>query len=128
MDFAVHQLGHALSAKYDILHGESLAATWPAWARYVYRGNVPRFAKYARTVWAVQAEDDEAAAQAGINATVEFFRAIGMPVTLTEAVGSRVKQDIGSLAEHCTYHGTRTIGAFKVLDYDDVRAIYESAV
>jgi alcohol dehydrogenase YqhD (iron-dependent ADH family) len=124
----VHQLGHALSAKYDILHGESLAATWPAWARYVYRVNVPRFAKYARTVWAVQADDDEAAALAGIGATVGFFRDIGMPVTLTEAAGDRAKGDVEALAEHCTYHGARTIGAFKVLGASEIREIYLSAL
>jgi len=34
MDFSGHQLGHALSGKYDIPHGESLTIAWPAWAKY----------------------------------------------------------------------------------------------
>ena len=33
-DFSVHKFGHALSAKYDVAHGASLAAVWGAWAKY----------------------------------------------------------------------------------------------
>ena len=128
MEFSVHQFGSPLSARYDTAHGASLAATWPAWAKYVYREDIPRFAKYARNVWGVALDDDEAAALAGIAATKEFFSSIGMPVTLTEAVGDHVKEDIDVLTDICTYQNTRTIGAFKVLDTDAVRAIYQSAV
>ena len=128
MDFSVHQLGQALSARYDTAHGASLAAAWPAWARYVYRDDIPRFAKYARNVWGVEADDDEAAAVAGITATEGYFRSIGMPVTLTEAEGDRVKEDIDLLAETCSFHRTRTIGSFRVLDIEDMRAIYNSAI
>ena len=31
-DFAVHQLGHELSAMFDTAHGASLATVWGAWA------------------------------------------------------------------------------------------------
>ena len=47
-DFSVHKLGHALSAKYDVAHGASLAAVWGSWAKYIYGGAVDRFARYAR--------------------------------------------------------------------------------
>jgi len=127
MDFSVHQLGHALSGKYNIPHGESLSAVWPAWARFVYRDDIPRFAKYARTVWGVGTSGDEAAV-AGIDATEGFFRSLGMPVTLVEAAGVRVKGDIDKLTELCTYHLTRSIGEFKVLGAEEIRAIYQSAL
>jgi len=128
MDFAVHQLGHALSAKYDIPHGESLTIAWPSWARFVYRENTPRFARYAHNVWDVTDNDDEKAAIAGIIATEEYFRSLGMPVTLSESVGAKAKGDIEQLVEHCTYHGARTIGTFKVLGADEIRAIYQAAI
>ena len=128
MDFAVHQLGHALSGKYDIPHGESLSIAWPAWARYVYRDDVARFAKYARTVWNVADADDEAAALEGIAATVEYMRSISMPVTLTESVGDKCKDDIDLLTERCTYNYTRTIGAFKVLEAEAIKTIYKSVI
>jgi len=128
LDFAVHQLGHALSAKYDIPHGESLSIAWPAWAKYVYRDDTSRFAKFARTVWGVTAKDDETASLAGITATVEFFRSLEMPVTLPEAVGMKCKNDVDALAELCSYNKSRTIGSFKVLDYDAIKAIYQFMV
>lgn len=128
LDFAVHQLGHPLSAKYDIAHGVSLAVTWASWARYVYRDDVARFAKFARQVVGIKEADDEIAAVMGIDATEEFFRSIGIPVTLTEAIGEKVRDDIDELAELCSFGRTRTIGAFRALDHDDIRAIYQAAL
>ena len=67
-DFAPHQLGHALSEKFDVYHGESLTAIWSSWARYVLDTDVSRFARFARNVWGVEAADDKEAALAGIAA------------------------------------------------------------
>ena len=128
LDFAVHQLGHALSGKYDIPHGESLSVAWAAWARYVYRSDVARFARYARTVWGVQNADDESAALEGIAKTEDYFRLIKMPVTLTEAVGEGCKNDVEELADSCTYQQMRTIGSFKVLDYNAIKDIFAAMV
>ena len=48
----VHQLEHALSGEYDqIAHGVGLAVLFPTWAKYIYKHNVPRFARFARRVW-----------------------------------------------------------------------------
>ena len=128
MDFAVHQLGHTISGRYDIPHGESLSIAWPAWAKYVYRHDVARFAKYANEVWNISETDDEAAALKGIEATTEFFREINMPVTLNEAIGEECKNDAEILADFCTYHKTRTIGSFKVLDLEAIKDIYQSMI
>jgi len=124
MDFAVHQLGHTLSGKYDVPHGESLSIAWAAWARYVFEHDIARFAQYARNVWNIKNTDDKAAALEGISATEDFFRQIKMPVTLTESVGEGCKNDIDELADFCTYHKTRTIGSFKVLDVEDIKEIF----
>ncbi len=126
-DFSVHQLGHALSAKYDIPHGESLSAVWGAWAKTVYKQNIPRFAQYGRSIWRVFEHDDEAAALVGIEATNQYFRFLGMPVSLTEAIGAHSAADIDALTDLCTYRGTRAIGSFKVLGAEEIRAIYCAA-
>ena len=128
LEFSVHQLGHTLSAKYDLPHGESLSISWPAWAKYVYRDDVERFALYARNVWGIEEADDAAAAVAGIDATIQYFRSIGAPVTLTEAAGEGAVGDIDELVDICTFRGTRTIGSFKTLDADDIRLIYKAAL
>ena len=128
MDFAVHQLGHAISGKYDIPHGESLTIMWASWAKYVYRSDIARFARYARNVWGVKNNDDEAAALEGIAMTENYFQSITMPISLTEAVGENCKNDVEELADFCTYHQIRTIGAFKVLDYNAIKDIFAAAV
>lgn len=126
-DFSVHQLGHALSAQYDIPHGESLSAVWPAWAQMVYQDDVPRFAQYARTVWQVIQPDDEEAARAGIDATTAYFRTLGMPVNISAVAGVLTTEEIDHLTALCTYHGTRTIGSFRILDSEAIRSIYRAS-
>jgi len=128
LDFAVHQLGHAISGKYDTPHGESLAIAWPAWAKYVYKHDIARFARYARNVWGVTNADDETAAFEGIVATEDYFRQITMPVRLTEAEGEDCKNDIEELADYCTYHQTRAIGVFKKLDFEAIKEILKLMV
>ena len=63
-DFATHRLEHELGGMFDVAHGAGLAALWGSWARYVYKDCLPRFKKFARTVWNIAADDtDEAVAR-----------------------------------------------------------------
>ena len=127
-DFAPHQLGHALSEKFDVYHGESLTAIWSSWARYVLDTDVSRFARFARNVWGVEAADDKEAALAGIAAQKAFFRSIGMPVRIPAlSCGRQDEAGLADLASRCSYGRTRTIGTFRVLGYDDILAIYQLA-
>lgn len=128
-DFAVHQLGHALSAKYDVAHGVSLSAVWPAWARYVAGADgFRRFAQFARRVWAVDEAGDEAAARLGIERQTAFFRSLGMPVSLPElGFGVLTEGDLADLAARCSYGHSRTIGSFRVLDEAAMAAVYRAA-
>jgi len=129
LDFSVHQLGHALSGKYGVPHGESLSMMWASWAGYVYTDDPTRFAQYARNIWGYsKSDDDVAAALFGISMTRSFFKGIGAPVSLTEALGEITEDDIDALAELCSYNHTRTIGAFKVLGVEDMKAIYRAAL
>ena len=60
-DFSVHKFGHALSAKYDVAHGASLAAVWGAWAKYQYDEETVlwRFARFAEKVWGITEGSDQ---------------------------------------------------------------------
>lgn len=123
-DFSVHQLGHELSGMFDIPHGESLSAMWGAWARYVMETDISRFAKYAREIWSIQESDDRATAQQGIQATEDFFRSIGMPTTLGQAVGTQEDAVLRLLARKCSFGGTRTIGSFCPLNENEIYQVY----
>ncbi len=84
--FINHKIGHEFSAMYDTAHGASLAIAFPAWAKYNYRHNIPRFAQYAVRVWGCEMNyaDPEQTALAGIQATEDFFRSLGMPVRMSD--------------------------------------------
>ena len=126
-DWACHQLGMAISALYDSTHGATLTAVWAAWSRYVKEANVARFAQFARKVYGVTEADDEKAAEEGILRTNAFFRSLGMPLSLTELLGHELTdEEIEKIAWECTFGRKRTIGAFKVLGYDDIVAIYKA--
>jgi len=121
---AVHQLEHALSGEYDrIAHGAGLAVLFPAWAKYVYKYNIPRFAQFARRVWDVTEADDEKAALLGIEAMENYFASIDMPLKLRDF---DIENNPDRLAELCTFGKTRTVKTYVELDYDKIKEIFES--
>ena len=129
-DFAVHQLGHELSARFDFAHGATLSAMWGSWAEYCMETDPARFAQYGVSVWGLDpagGSQEELARQA-IARTVDYFRSLGMPTCLTElGCGLQSEEELKELARRCTFYGARTIGAFRVLDEADILAIYRAA-
>ena len=97
-DWASHQIGHEISAKYDTAHGASLAVVFPAWMKTVYTHDVKRFVQFATRVWGVDpaGKTDEAIALEGIANMQAFFVSLGMPATLEQAGGKA--EDIPALA------------------------------
>ncbi len=126
-DFSVHKLGHALSAKYDVTHGASLAAVWGSWAEELYRECLPRFSRFAEKVWSVTAETEEAAAKEGIERTVQFFKSIGMPTSLSELGVSPSDEDIEKLALDATMNDSVKLSRIRPLGKDDIARIYQRA-
>ena len=117
-----------MSEKFDIIHGESLSAMWASYARYVAPSNYARFAQYARKVWGVTEANDERAALAGIAATEDYFRSLGMPVCIAQLpCGAQDEAGLEDLALRCSRDRSRTIGTFRVLNYDDMLKIYQQA-
>ena len=120
----VHQLEHALSGEYEkIAHGAGLAVLFPAWAKYVYQYNISRFAQFARRVWDVVEDDDKLAAEKGIECLEEFFKRIGMPLSLREFDIPR--ECTSRLAELCTFGKSREISSLISLNYEKVKEIYD---
>ena len=123
-DWSVHQLGHEISARFDLAHGASLAAVWGSWAGYVSEQRPARFARFARNVWGIQMDEERAAAEAGINATVDFFASLGMHTGFDSCIGLQTDEICADMAYRCAYEGTRTIGTLRVLGQADIEQIY----
>lgn len=129
-DWATHQLQHELSGLFDVTHGAGLAAIWPSWARYVYKENVDRFVRFAVNVLGVENDytDPEGTALKGIAAMEKFYHAIGMPVNIPELIGRDITDDeIREMVRKCSKDYTHTTGQFKVLQPEDMEAVYRMA-
>lgn len=128
-DFASHRLEHELGALYGVTHGAGLTAVWPSWARYVYKSCLPRFVKFAVNVMGVSpAVSDEETALAGIAAMEDFFRSIGMPVTLGELLDRTIsEEDVLLLARNCALATGGKVGSARILYEEDMANIYRMA-
>ncbi|RRF95776.1 MAG: iron-containing alcohol dehydrogenase [Lachnospiraceae bacterium] len=126
----LHQFEHVMSAVYpSITHGAGLAALWPSWARYNMKYNKKRWAKYAENVWGVKC--DPADPDEGINKAIDmqenYYRSIGMPVTLRELSDEIKESDIEKFADMVSENGNRVLPGPKPLDRDDILAIFKMA-
>ena len=81
-----HGIEHALSAYYDITHGEGLAIITPRWMRHILsERTLPRFVKYGINVFGIDASlPQQEIAEKAIDATYKFFESINIPMHLRE--------------------------------------------
>ena len=81
-----HGIEHALSAYYDITHGEGLAIITPRWMRHILSDRtLGRFVKYGVNVFGIDAGlPGYEIAEKAIDATYAFFESIGIPMHLRE--------------------------------------------
>ena len=81
-----HGIEHALSAYYDITHGEGLAIITPRWMKHILsEKTIDRFVKYGVNVFDIDASlPKQEIAEKAIEATYRFFESIGIPMHLRE--------------------------------------------
>jgi hypothetical protein len=122
----VHQLEHGVSGVFDrVAHGAGLAVLYPAWAKYVYKYDLPRFARIAKKVWHVDAETPELTAILGIEAMKKYFASIGMPVSLREL--NITEGDLEVIADNVSFNGTRIVDSYVPLGREEVLEILKIA-
>ena len=81
-----HGIEHALSAYYDITHGEGLAIITPRWMKHILNEKtLPRFVKYGINVFGIDASLPQMEiANKAIEETYKFFESINIPMHLRE--------------------------------------------
>lgn len=81
-----HGMEHALSAYYDITHGEGLAILTPRWMKHILSDRtVERFVKYGVNVFGIDKSLDKyEIADKAIEETYKFFESIGIPMHLKD--------------------------------------------
>ena len=81
-----HGMEHALSAYYDITHGEGLAIITPRWMKHILNDKtVGRFVKYGVNIFGIDENPEQyEIAEKAIEETYCFFESIGIPMHLKE--------------------------------------------
>ncbi|MBO5336852.1 MAG: iron-containing alcohol dehydrogenase [Lachnospiraceae bacterium] len=121
-----HPIEHELSAYYDITHGVGLAIVTPRWMRYILKDEtVEKFAEYGRNVWSITEEDAYKCANMAIDATEQFFKDCGIPMTLREIGIDESKIDI--MAEDTIKYNAMD-KAYVALDKEDVANILRACL
>lgn len=125
-DWTCHAIEHELSAYYDITHGVGLAILTPRWMKHCVDTDATthaKFATYARNVWGLQGEDEEALARQAVEKTYRFFKEeMEIPMTLPE-VGIETTELVREMSQQAVLHGDLTGNVFVPLDVADVEAI-----
>lgn len=121
-----HAIEHELSAYYDITHGIGLAVLTPRWMKHCIDrdpSSHAKFATYARNVWGLQGEDEEALARQAVEKTYRFFKEdMEIPMTLPE-VGIETTELVREMSEQAVKHGGLEKGVFVGLTVEDVETI-----
>ncbi len=122
-----HGMEHALSAYYDITHGEGLAIITPRWMEHILSDKtVDRFAKYGVNVFGIDANQDKMdIARQAIKATYDFFEEIGIPMHLRE-VGINDSR-IDEMAQHVA-DNEGLENAYAPLNKEDIATIFRASL
>jgi NADP-dependent alcohol dehydrogenase len=123
-DWAIHAMGHELTALFGIDHARTLAIIAPSHYRYNFNGKKEKLAQYAERVWNVTAITKEEQATAGIRMTEEFFHSLEISTKLSEYTGAYAGT-AQIISRKFTERGWNGLGERKTLTPDDVEKIVE---
>ena len=123
-DWAIHSMGHELTAMYGIDHARTLAILAGNHYRYNFETKKEKLAQYAERVWNITNGTLEERAHAGINKTDEFFKSLGIDIKLSEY--TKDYSETGStVAKRFTERGWLGLGEHKSLAPSDAQKIIE---
>ena len=123
----LHGMEHALSAYYDITHGEGLAILTPRWMKYILNEKtVERFVSFGEHIFGIDASlPNFEIAEKTIDKTYSLFETMGIPMHLKE-VGideSRLSEMAHHIAEN---EGLEN--AWAPLKEEDILAILKASL
>ena len=127
-NWPMHSIEHALSAYYDITHGEGLAMITPNWMKQILNEKtLHRFVKYGVNVFGISDNqpDMDIALQA-ISKTAEFFKSLGLPMSLRE-VGIDDSR-LGEMAHHIALEGLDNPALFAPLSEAEILEILKATL
>lgn len=121
-DWAVHAIGHELTALFGIDHARTLAIIVPNHYRYNFESKKEKLAQYANRIWNITGGTLEEKAHAAINKTEDFFHSLEIKTTLSEYT-DQYEGTAELIETRFTDRGWLGLGEHKSLTPADVKEI-----
>lgn len=123
-DWAVHIMGHELTALFGIDHARTLAILIPSHYNYNFESKKAKLAQYAERVWNVSEGTEEEKAKRAIIKTEAFFNSLDIKTKLSEYTDD-YEGTAEQVAKRFTKRRWTKLGEHQSLNPDDVEKIIE---
>ena len=125
-DWAVHAMGHELTALYGIDHARTLAVIAPSHYRYNLESKKEKLAPFGERVWNIYEGSTKEKAKAAIEKTEAFFNELGIDTKLSQY--TKEYEDTAELiSKRFTERGWLGLGEHQNLTPQDVEQIVKMA-
>jgi NADP-dependent alcohol dehydrogenase len=121
-DWAIHAMGHELTALFGIDHARTLAIVAPSHYKYNFETKKEKLAQYGERVWNITAGNTEDKAHGAIEKTVAFFHALGIDTKLSDYTKD-YEGTAEEIAQRFTDRGWLGLGEHQTLSPDKVEEI-----
>lgn len=131
-DWTTHMIGHELTSLHAIDHARTLTIVLPSLLRELKDSKKDKLLRYARNVWNITADhngaelNDDAIIEAAIKQTENFFRELGLPVSLVDVELDAAAID--PIIKQLEVHGMVKLGEHGKNDLAVSRRILERAI
>lgn len=125
-DWAIHAMGHELTALHGIDHARTLAIIAPRHYAYFLKNKKEKLAQYGERVWNITEGSLEERAKKAIDKTEYFFQSLDIPTRISEYATdySETAEKVSSALEN---RGWTALGEHKNVTPDAVKAIVEAS-
>ena len=124
-DWATHMIGHELTARFGIDHGQTLAIVYPSLLEIVKESKKSKLVQYAERVWGINEGTVEEKVGKAIEKTREFFESLGISTRLSDYGIKR--EEIEDVVEQLKKHGMVKLSETREITPEVSRKILENA-
>jgi len=125
-DWAVHMMGHELTALFGIDHARTLAVIAPSHYKFNFDAKKEKLAQYGERVWKITEGSIDDKAHAAIEKTVTFFHELGIDTKLSDYTKD-YEGTAEEIANRFTNRGWLGLGEHQSLSPDKVEKIVKMA-
>jgi NADP-dependent alcohol dehydrogenase len=121
-DWAAHMLGHEITARLGLDHGETLAIVLPSLLNVKRKQKREKLLQYGQRVWGITQGSDDARIDHAIEKTRAFFESLGVKTKLS-AYGIS-KDVVSDLIAQLKQHNFIALGEYGDIDLKQSELIY----